>query len=242
MKLLNIQLWLARSRRILIWLIGLLIIIVYVIPLVLSLIGYKVDASGGILGRKAAQENNVDMCNHIIVYRSIFGPPSAQRRADCVRVYAERRKDPSACELLMPSSYGLSCVGAAELHLPCDVTSIPYSVYWKDGDSEQTVHLKNCLQPNLRRSALGNQCCEVAKVAFLKNENDCSGVKDNTPIYDHCLYSLAWKERDPAYCSGIVNENAHAACDIQTRALQKDPSICTGCIPPIDLTEVQQLP
>ncbi len=167
----------------------------------------------------------------------ILSPTQAEQRALCVYEYAKRKKDPSACELLMPSSYGLSCVGVAEVHLPCDVTSIPYSVYWRDGDREQTEHITNCLLPNSRRSELGNQCCEIAKVTFLEKENDCSGVKDNTPIYDHCLYSLAWKLRNPVHCFDIVNINARSACEVQTKAIQSNPSICRDCQMPIEKIE-----
>lgn len=133
----------------------------------------------------------------------------------------------------MPSEYGLSCVGASEVHLPCDVTSVKYSVYWRDGDAEHTEYVKDCVRPKKSRSALGNQCCQVAQVAFLRDKNDCSLLKNNIPIYDHCLYALAWKTKDPSHCQNITNGNARAACDVQTRALQKDPSICSGCTPPV---------
>ena|SRR3989338_437693 len=224
MKLLNIQLWLARSRRILIWLIGLLIIIVYVIPLVLSLIGYKVDASGGILGRKAAQENNVDMCNHIIVYRSIFGPPSAQRRADCVRVYAERRKDPSACELLMPSSYGLSCVGGAQTARDsCSMRN--GRVTWNGGEATYT----ECRYDDPKRSLQGNQCCLIARVTFVKSENNCRTLVDFQDLHDECLQSLAFKNHTPEICEGIATENTKVACTVNANAIKADPNICKGC-------------
>ena len=205
----------------------------------LLIVGYDVSSPGWKVGEKAFEARNVKLCKRIINL-SIFGPSTAMKRAQCIRTYAELAKDPSACELLMPSSYGLSCVGVAEVSLPCDVTSVPYSVYWRDGSVEHTEGLRSCLQLKNNRSELGNQCCKVAKVAMLINENDCTSLKNNTPIYDHCLYALAWKQKNPSYCNEITNENAKAACEVQTKALQKNPSICSGCQAPIG--NIDQLP
>ena len=169
-----------------------------------------------------------------------MSPTQAEQQALCVFEYAKFTKDPSACELLMPSSYGLYCIGAAEESLPCDVTSVKYSVYWRDGDIEHTEGVKSCMQPNKNRSPLGNQCCLVAQVTWLKDKNDCSTLKNNIPVYDHCLYALAWKSKDPSYCEQMTSANPRAACFVQTKALQQDPSICTGCTPAVD--SVDQLP
>lgn len=215
-----------------------IVLIFLLIPFVLMLLGYRINGSATDIAKEAAKKNNVQVCSKIFNYGILpLGPTSGESRRTCIHTYASLTKDPSACELLMPSSYGLSCVGASEIHLPCDVTSVPYSVYWRDGAREQTEHIKSCLLPNPQRSELGNQCCTVAKVAFLKKENDCSGVKDNTPIYDHCLYSLAWKQRDPTYCLGIENENARSACEVQTKAMQNNPTICRDCQTPIEKIE-----
>lgn len=172
-----------------------------------------------------------------LLWLEIMAPSQAETRAHCIHEYAKLTKDPSACELLMPSSYGLSCVGGAEESLPCDVESIPYSVYWRDGDIEHTEHLRSCMTSDTSRSTLGNACCEVAKVAFLKDHNDCTPLKSNQLVYDHCLYSLAWKLHDPSYCSGISKGNPRTACQVLTKALQKDPSICKGCTPAVESVE-----
>jgi len=176
-----------------------------------------------------------ERCFDLVWYE--IGMQAGDAKAECVYRYAELTKDPSACELLMPSSYGLSCVGGAEEHLPCDVTSIQYSVYWKDGDKENTESIKSCLLSNEKRTTLGNACCEVAKVAFLKENNDCSVLKNNRPVYDHCLYALAWKNKDPDICSDMTEGNPKAACIVQSTALKQDPSICQGCTQPLESIE-----
>lgn len=168
-------------------------------------------------------------------------PSLGSFRATCIREYAKITKDPSVCELLMPSSYGLYCVGAAEESLPCDVESTAYSVYWRDGNMEHTEDIRSCMNPNKNRSQLGNQCCLVAQVAWLIDKNDCSALKSNIPVYDHCLYALAWKLKDPHHCNGMTSENPRSACLVQTKALQKDPSMCSGCTSPIESLEVHSL-
>lgn len=171
-----------------------------------------------------------------LLYAQILAPTQAEQRARCVYEYAKLTKEPSACELLMPSSYGLSCVGAAEnFELPCGTEA--YSVYWNDGEKPRITTLKECNTEDPTRTELGNQCCHIAKVRYLLSENDCSSLKGHVGLYDRCLYDVAWKTRNPEYCYEISNENAHAACDVQTRALQKDPSICEGCTKPLENLE-----
>lgn len=190
------------------------------------------------LAETAASQRNVTLCRKIldVPWNFIlgFGPPAGQMRADCIHEYATLTKDPSACKLLMPSAYGLDCVGEAEKHdLPCNTNvNPPYSVFWMEDGSEHFQNLRECMRLDPSRSALGNQCCQVAQVAFLKNHDDCSPLAGNPPVHDRCLYELAWKLRDARYCDGITNANARAACDIQTKALKQNPSICHECIPP----------
>ena len=213
-----------------------IISIIILLPILLTVVGYRVNESSIDIAKEAMEKNDVSICGDMMNY-GLFFPPSGETRAHCVKTYASLTHDPSACELLMPSSYGLSCVGAAEEHLICDVESTAYSVYWRDGDIEHTESLRNCMQKKSNRSMLGNACCEVAKVAFLKKWNDCTPLKNYQEPYNHCLYSLAWKKRDPSICDEITRDNPRAACQVQTRALQRDPSICSGCTPPIDSIE-----
>jgi hypothetical protein len=174
-----------------------------------------------------------------LIWFSILSPTQAEQRALCVYEYAKRKKDPSACELLMPSSYGLYCVGGAEdFYLPCE--SEKYTVHWNEDHVPHEATLQECETSEIGMSVLGRQCCVVGRTRYILSENDCSPVRENTPIYDRCLYGLAWKNKDPQLCNEITNSNAKAACTVQSAALQKDPSICTSCTPP--LNSVDQLP
>ncbi len=210
-------------------------------------VGYYPGAAGWQIGELATKEKNVKLCNNIleVPWNSFLGlsPTAAAMRMDCINEYASIAKDPSACELI-PSRYRLSCVGAAEnAPMPCNTEVEPYSVFWREGEIEHIEHLRECSQADASRSVLGNQCCEVAKVAFIKEQNDCSFLKSDSLIRDRCLYALAWKQKDEHYCDEIVNINAHAACIVQSKAIRQDPSICPDCAQPVesvdDLQDVQ---
>ena len=178
----------------------------------------------------AAGEGNVNICNKIIraPWLTVMGPSIADRQISCIHEYAKLTKDPSACELLMPSSYGLDCVGGAEdSRLPCGLGK--YSVWIGEGKDSREIPLVKCMGVKANDSAELAQCCTVARNAFLLHENDCSTLVSNTPVHDSCLYWLAWKNKDENMCNEIQNANAKSACLVQSKALRKDPSICQGC-------------
>ena len=49
-----------------------------------------------------------------LIWFEIMSPTAAEQRALCVYTYASLTHDPAACELLMPSEHGWSCLG--EVH------------------------------------------------------------------------------------------------------------------------------
>jgi hypothetical protein len=152
--------------------------------------------------------------------------------------YAKLTKDPSACELLMPSSYGLSCVGAASEAPICGINT-GFEVQWHEGDQIKRSSLKDC-QKNNARSERGNKCCIIAAVSGIRNFNDCSSLAMDAPLFDNCLNELAFKNHDPSACVQIKNDNIRSGCIVSAKALQKDPSICTGCTPAVE--SIDQLP
>ncbi len=177
-------------------------------------------------------------CFNLVWYE--IGMQQGEAQAECVYRYAEKSKDPSACKLLMPSSYGLDCVGGAkDFHLPCETEK--YTVYWDEAGLPKQTSLKVCTSPTATgMSTMEQQCCVVAKARYLLNENDCAPVKNDKSVYDQCLYGLAWKKKDPAFCKDIQNKNVKSACMVETAALKKDPSICEGCTKPVG--KIEDLP
>ncbi|MBU1956904.1 hypothetical protein KJ680_00700 [bacterium] len=106
---------------------GLIVLLLILVPLFMILVGYKVNNDSGEVAEIAAREGNIELCDKIINY-GIFGPPSDESRMHCVYRYASLTKDPSACDLLMPSSYGWSCLGAARKK--GEICSINYNKYY----------------------------------------------------------------------------------------------------------------
>lgn len=99
-------------------------------------------------------------------------PPLGTMQGGCVRKYAEIKKDPAACELLMPSRYGLSCVGSATNNDICFVRND--NTVSGNGIN---VPIDECINgpDNIR----ANACCIIAINAGVKTENDCSSLKED---------------------------------------------------------------
>lgn len=188
-----------------------------------NLTNSPIDAARWLVDRKLEPR----LCKKIAPNVS-FGSQKAEQQAECIFQYAKLAKDPSACELLMPSSYGLDCVGEAQERF--DICSLSEKVYWEVGNASYA----DCRSDSLTRSKLGNECCLIARVTFVKSENDCSSLASAPLLHDECLRRLAFKNHSPNVCSGILNTNTRSACQIESNALLKDPSICEGCKLPVD--------
>lgn len=170
-----------------------------------------------------------------LVWFEIMSPTQSEQRALCVHEYAKLAKDPTACELLMPSSYGLSCVGGASRSPICGVNP-GFEVQWHEGDEIKRSSLKDCQKKGIR-SARGNECCIVATVSAIRTFNDCSSLANDTPVYDDCLQELSFKNHDPTTCEGITDAKLKVACIVRAKAMKQDPSICTGCTPLLEKLE-----
>lgn len=202
------------------------LIYVFLLPLPLSLLGYYPYGVGWDVAQKIVDaKGEASDCRKIIhLVSQPFSPTEGEQRASCIYTYAKLTKDPSACELLMPSSYGLSCVGGAQSEPDlCSMSS--GEVRWKDGSETYA----SCADPTKKRTKDGDACCLIARIAFVKSENDCSSLESYSEMHDQCLQSLAFKNHNPAVCEGIGNENTKSACTVNAQAIRKNPSICDGC-------------
>jgi hypothetical protein len=214
------------------------ILLIFSIPVVQKLLGYYPGLPGWEMAQIAVKKQNVKLCERITALPwaiFVLGPPTAERRISCVHRYATLAKDPSACELLMPSSYGLSCVGGAIDSPECGFNQ-GYEVQWNEGNPVLKSSLKDC-QKNIQRSETGEACCFIAKIGFVKDENDCSPLKNQERFYNECLDRLSFKNHDPTICEGITDKNLKVACIVRAKAMKQDPSICTGCTPLLETLE-----
>ncbi len=166
-------------------------------------------------------------CFRIVRFDPFDSPSTSTQENLCIYTYAELTKDPSACELLMPSRYGLDCVGVAmDFRRPCALGN-DRSVSGNGIDAT----LQECVTgPD---SLKNNSCCLVSKARFITTFNDCSGVTGSQDMKDECQYNLAFKNHDSSYCASIAHENLRAACEVESKALKENPSICDGCVAPV---------
>lgn len=212
-------------------LIACALIYVFLFPLPLSLLGYYPGGVGWDVAQKIVDANGeASDCRKIIhLISQPFSPTEDEQRSSCIYTYAELTKDPSACELLMSSSYGLSCTGAAkDFKRPCALGN-DRSV---SGDGIDAT-LAECVRGTANMQ--NNRCCIIAKARFITSFNDCSDVNGNQDMKDQCYYSLAFKNNDPEPCASIQHENLRKACIVEASALKQAPSICSGCVPAITL-------
>lgn len=200
------------------------------------LLGYYPGEAFWKVAEIAAKKGDVSICKRIInPFPAILGPTAADARISCIHEYAKLTHDPSVCELLMPSSYGLSCVGVASESPICGVNT-GFEVQWHEGETIERSSLKDCQKSN-NRSKRGDQCCIIATVSAFRTFNDCSALAKDVPLFDNCLNQLSFKNHDPSTCESIQDPNIKAGCIVSATALQKDPSICTGCTPSINSIE-----
>lgn len=205
--------------------------IILLIPLGMMLVGYRVNADSGEVALLAAKKGDVEICGSIMNY-GLFGPPSGESRAHCVYRFAKLTQDPSACELLMPSEYGFSCIGAAGNGKRLCTVDFGRIVEWGsylDG-TRQKATLKNCVSGNVPLG-LGQQCCIISKVANLRGFDDCSALSGNTALHDECLSQLALKTGNAEICGPITETGSRIACNLRT----KYKSALRTLPPPIDV-------
>lgn len=131
--------------------------------------GYYVDTPGWRVGEIAARNKNVHLCQNIMVYWDLFGPVTPSRKRECVYRYAELTKDPTACEVLMPSEYGIACISnivtISYEHRP-DTGFFPFSAC--ENIPEEDVRWDWCAYVLAHRERSTAPCATIAHPAVQK--------------------------------------------------------------------------
>lgn len=197
---------------------GYLLVIAILIPIGMMLVGYRVNADSKELAQEAVKKGNPELCANIINY-GLLGPSTGESRSHCVYTYAKISKDPIACELLMPSPYGWSCLGAAkEEGDACDINYGRDVSWWMDSvyEKPRIATMKECKE-GIEKSEKGRNCCYILQVTSEMNVNDCSRFQGNDPFMNLCLSQLALKKKSPDLCQRINNENKRTICQLQAK-------------------------
>ncbi len=205
-------------KRLLLSFFGLIAAYIFVYPMTLWMLGYYPGAPGWEVGRMAASRGDVKLCEKIInLPWGIFsmGPSVAEAQFLCIHEYASLTKDPSACELLMPSSYGWDCLGAAE--------ESNARICWFDFSKERYSNSKPVMpECGGKNDSSARRCCEMAKFLYVEKELNCNEFNDSAPLHDQCLELVARRERDIHTCSQIQSDHIRTTCEVAVRALKKD--------------------
>jgi hypothetical protein len=180
----------------------------------LLLAGYDVDKDPKDLAREIFEGGgSVARCMHLQWSLPGMGPTLEQQRHRCVLEYADMAKDPSACELLMPSSYGLNCVGAAEDFEPCVMLADGKETVKGEG-IETTFHECETGHNEIRNHV----CCKMAKLLFTENRN-CE-IFPAGPLKDQCNHIVAVRTNDLNLCAAIQNSRNRKGCEIIVNAYE----------------------
>ena|SRR3989338_38619 len=128
-----------------------------------------------------------------------IGPrwPTVVFQESCFYEVAHRRKDPTVCEFLIPSEYGLNCIGKI----------------WGKITDESNCHW---YQDNAVRCFEGEKL--IPRIIVCEE----SAVK-NLP--DECLHRIAFKKKDPALCKDIENSVLRSVCEVRINTWNKYPEV-----------------
>lgn len=180
-------------------LLGTIVATVLLIPLGMILLGYRVNVDSGAVAELAAKKGNVELCRSIINY-GFFGPTSGESRAHCVYRYAKLTSDPSACELLMPSEYGLACISnlwpEVSGHVACGWNHVDTSLFECRNDS-----------------------------GLLQQGRNCEDFVDNQKQFSACLSYMAERAKEFDLCAKIPDLTIRSFCKTKMGAWEKYPSL-----------------
>jgi len=207
-----------KNRRLFLALV-ILILVPFWLPSALRLFGFYVDEPGWYVAKIAVENSKpISVCQQIITTPwNFLSPTTDDQRALCIFDYARLASDPSACELLMPSEYGLSCIGAAETRERTCTIAFNRIVEWGSylNGTHQSATIDECRNGSIT-SDIGKKCCIVSKIANLRDFNDCSSLSGEKNVYEDCLSELALKLGNPAICDPIEGQSK-TACILRAK-------------------------
>ena len=195
-------------------------VIVIAIPILFILLGYSLADSmydaEQLANEFVSEGKSAESCLKIKTIVPTY-PPLGVIQSGCIYEYAKLSKDPTACELLLPSSYGWSCLGASEEPNQrwCwfDFGPNPPQVGRRNvhASFEQCHNIDELQQ---------SRCCELADVLYVNRTTLCTQFS-NAPVelQNQCLELLARRDRNITLCESITSNNLRVSCEVAVRAL-----------------------
>lgn len=169
-------------------------------------------------------ENNrpAKECYDFIIIDPINSPSYIERKHSCIYDYAKLKKDPTACELLMPSDYGWSCLGVIESELSkgfgCGSTDTnincgSYNIYTENrGIEDCNIYSEQVLQ----------DWCHAQRSKTMVGINECNRIVTDTDRWsEECQMYYAFKERDASACNTITAGDRKQYCLFYIQMMKK---------------------
>lgn len=203
----------------------LLLFVSFPLPFLMEFVGfYTLNPGWEVAEILVKKEKGVEGCSRIrrAFWWDVLSPPGAEQRALCIHRYAKLTKDPSACELLMPSGYGWSCLGAAEKPNSrlCWFNFAPDPP--EVGSGNMRVTLPDCAKNPSAMTT--NRCCELARILYIDEEESCAALQNSDVLHDQCVELLARRDRNVDICTDIHDDHIRASCEVAVRALLNVPN------------------
>lgn len=147
-----------------------------------------------------------------------FGPTQGDQQSTCIYLTATKEKDPSGCELLMPSEYGWTCLGevASELTKNSGCSDFKNkAIYCSSGLQGTNIGIENCK----KYSEIELQdWCYTKRSETLSNVNDCEKIsKNSSELINNCKRLLAYKEFKSELCDSIENASWKSLCILKIK-------------------------
>jgi len=145
------------------------------------IMGYYVNVPGWKMGEIAAAKGNVEECELLRKTWYFGGFDSGDmHRSECIHTYAQLTQDPSACGLLMPSEYGLSCIN--------DVIAQEYKGHMDSGFFEWD----ECSKP--QSDSLKLDWCDLLRAHRNRSAADCLPIRNDIIRQGCTLKFEAWEK------------------------------------------------
>jgi hypothetical protein len=147
----------------------------------LWLLGYEFADGPKTLAQKLISEKRpVKDCYLYVTLDPWFRPTTRSLREQCVKEFAAQAQNPSACDLLMPSEYGLSCIN--------DAIAQGYKGHMDSGFFEWSECSKMQTDP------LRQDWCDLLRAHRNRSAKDCLPIRNNV-IREGCTSKFeAWEK------------------------------------------------
>lgn len=179
-------------------------------------------------------------CKKIEWLYTLFGPPEYEQERSCFYDYAKLSKDPTVCEYLMPSEYGIYCI-AEVLH---ESVKESFCTLERKGDTELICVLYETTDdgevrfsgnrylpiPSLEgcrglRDPLARNWCWQERAQKEQNQSLCANLPPSPGGKDECLHYVAFVKKDLDLCNTIRSDVVRKACSVRVRTVMQYPEL-----------------